>query len=337
MALTQAQKDAINAFSDELLVVGDLLVKWYVYSLDSSFRTNYFKTKEEDNTSYIDKDVDKMDPGTLLKVFNGVMWPSITEADPGLQDHPNSVELTSMRGVTLKSVFSNNKFNKDIFLRTFPEQGLPTDFNKLQKTVSALVKQLNVDSLDTQTGKEALSLLFKQEVAAKLWLITQYGLNITLGTPLHIMANLNAYLGYFIMLSGWLSGTNALNLIQGKDLSLLNSMKTYFNKFPATEDYTFTDDSKSPDVQSVTASVKLIQTTYEWLQKQKTNENKDYYKGWFDRFFTNNKSTVNMLVIINERVNVNSSNEFKYSNKLAQRLKSMGAAYQEKFNITIGE
>jgi len=337
MALTQEQKNAINAFSDELLVVGDLLVKWYVYSLDSSFRTNYFKTKTEDNTNYIDKDVNKMDPGTLLKVFDGVMWPSISEADPGIQDHPNSEELTSMRGVVLKSVFSNNKFNKDIFLRTFPEQGLPTDFKKLQETVSTLVKQFNTVSVDTQTGKEALSLLFKEEVAAKLWLITQYGLNITLGTPLYIIANLNAYLGYFLMLSGWLSGTNALNLIQGKDLSLLNLMKTYFNKFPSTEDYTFTDDPQSPDVQSVIASVKLIQTNYEWLQKQKTNENEDYYKGWFDRFFTNDKSIVNMLVILNERVNLNSGKEFKYSNKLAQRLASMGAAYKEKFNITIGE
>ena len=337
MALTQNQKDAISLFNQELNVVGDLLLKWHVYSLDSSFRTAFFNTKKEDSSKYIKDNIDRIDPGTLLKLFNGVMWPSVAEADPGLQDHPASVELTSMRGVTLKDVFSDNKLNKSNFIKTFPEKGLPSDFSKLEQATSALIKQLNVESLDTSTSKEALHLIFKQEVAAKLWLITQYGLNPALGTPLYIVANLNPYLGYFLMLSGWLSGELALVLIKGKNLNLYNTIRTSLPTFPHTQEYTFTDSASSPDVNSVTASVKLIQVYYEWLQKQKTNENSDYYKGWFDRFFTDKKSIVNMLVIINERVNKNAGGEFKYSAKLSQRLATMGAAYEQKFNITLGD
>ena len=101
--------------------------------------------------------------------------------------------------------------------------------------------------------------------------------------------------------------------------------------------FEFNDTPTSHEVVSIGCCVAAIQAQYKWLQAQKTNANKDFYQGWFDRFFKNPKSLVNMLIIINERVHNNGANEFKYSPKCAARMKAMAAALATQFKLEIGD
>ena len=342
MALERNQIEAIAYFNEQLSVVGERLLKHHVYGIDPSFRDEYNKTTIEPVGNYIDKDIDVMDPKTLLNIINGVIWPAINEKDSSLVDHPIDPRLTSMRGITVSDLFDGanlDRMNIKALTKVFTDESDVTkDFKLMRLAINNLDKAFK--SAQASSAKEALHLMFTQEIAAKLWFVKMCGLNPTFGLPLNIMAKLNVYLGYFLMLSCWLQGNLALTLVKGKDDSttLYNVMRNSFSTFPTLpSEFTFTDSPNSPDVASVTASIQLIQTFYEWLQKQKENTNKEYYQGWFDRFFSDKRSTINMLIIINEKVNVNAAGEFKYSPKLAKRLATMGGAYVQKFNIKIGD
>ena len=235
MALERNQIEAIAYFNEQLSVVGERLLKHHVYGIDPSFRNEYNKTTIEPVGNYIDKDIDVMDPKTLLNIINGVIWPAINEKD--------SSDVTK-------------------------------DFKLMRLAINNLDKAFK--SAQASSAKEALHLMFTQEIAAKLWFVKMCGLNPTFGLPLNIMAKLNVYLGYFLMLSCWLQGNLALTLVKGKDDStaLYNVMRNSFSTFPTLpSEFTFTDSPNSPDVASVTASIQLIQTYYEWLQKQKENTN----------------------------------------------------------------
>ena len=176
--------------------------------------------------------------------------------------------------------------------------------------------------------------MFGSEIAAKCWWINIYGRQQSLGNPIKLIASLNAYLGYFTMMIGWLQGTGAL-----VSRGITTEIQSELTAFPNIDSgpLEFNTTNTSLDVKSVTATVKAIQQNYKWLQAQKThNTNKDYYQGWFDRFFNIPKSIVNMLIIINERVHLNINKEFTYSPKASVRLLRMGSAYT-KFELTIGD
>lgn len=342
MALESNQKEAIAEFNKQLTVVGERLLKHHVYGIDSSFRSEYDKSGTEPVGNYIDKNVDAIDPKTLLNIINGVIWPAINEKDSSLVDHPADPRLTSMRGIAVSDLFDGADFehmNINALTKVFTDGSDVTEvFKPMRLAIDGLNQAFN--NAQPPSVKEALHLMFTQEIAAKLWFIKMCGLNPIFGTPLKIMANLNVYLGYLLMLKCWLQGNLALNLVKGKSDSttLYSVMTSNFSTFPTLpSEFTFTDSPNSPDVKSVTASIQLIQTYYEWLQKQKENANKEYYQGWFDRFFSDKRSTINMLIIINEKINVNAANEFKYSSKLTKRLATMGAAYVQNFNLKLGD
>tara|TARA_R110001632_G_scaffold230322_1_gene367625 strand:+ start:493 stop:1527 length:1035 start_codon:yes stop_codon:yes gene_type:complete len=344
MALSEAIKTAIQGFNSELSTAGETLLKWHIYTTVDWFRTKYFKAAPSDREKieqevfekeYIKNEHDKMDPYTLLNIFNGVIWPAISDKDSSLVDHPDDELLTSMRGVTITNLFGKNgdKFDLSTAKRVFTSNGQNTseqkDFEKIYITLVEVDKKIKNATLSIGDKKEVLNLMFNQEIAAKLWFVKECGFSTTHGKPLEIMKDHNAYLGYFLMLNCWLQGQSGMTNVKGKSKTLKAVMTDNFSKFP--------NSIKQDPVKAVTASVQLVQTYYEWLQKQKENENEKYYEGWKSRFFSDKRSTVNMLVVINEKVNINAAGEFKYTPKFKTRLATMGAAYSTKFSINIGD
>ena len=305
---------------------------------------------------YIKDNTNAIDPGTVYEILNGVMWPSIAEQDTALVDHPSDPLLTTMRGVPASAfvVLQESFLNQNTFdlkrlsvtflgserlgnstiANTSPEYkaACTTLWRELE---DALVAVINPNGLSDLDVKFLVSEFFKTEVAAKLYWITWFGNNPRLGWPVRTIANLNAYLGYFNWTVGWLGGDNSLDERGIQAEYRANG----FSSFPFDSNkFVFDNTSTSHDVKSVGATVKAINANYKWLQAQKTsNDNKDYYQQWFNRFLSVPKSLVNMLVILNERVHLNAGKEFTYSAATTQRLAAMGAAYQGKFEIELGD
>jgi len=314
----------------------------------------------KDKARYQTEDINRIDPDTMWKIVDGVWWPSIKEVDVALVDHPTAKELTSMRGIAMKTVMKmrsggrGRPYARKLDFAFAPlEQGYFSDLTQAYIEVMMWTKSYtryepklgfennssisfgpsDAGDLDQSKTKAFLQELFTTEQAAKVWWISQYGNNPALGRPILTGANLNSYLGYFNMMIGWNGGDTAL-----AKRGILAEEKKSFPLFPFDSNkFTFNDTSSSHDVKSIGCCVAAIQAQYKWLQTQKTNENKDFYQGWFDRFFKNPKSLVNMLIIINERVHNNGANEFQYSPKCAARLKAMAAALAAQFKLEIGD
>jgi hypothetical protein len=352
MALTETQKTKVRLFVTELEKVGEDLIRYRVFkSIDSKFGSTYWNTLREaastpeeiqllikkERDRYVSENIDMIDPETVYNILNGIMWPSISSVDVAMVDHPSDPNLTSMRGVTMRVVYNeDNRINVGIWNTAF-DLTAPSDhavFGSYQKTYDDMVSALS-STLSESSKKELLGLVFKSEIAAKCWWINVYGRQPSLGNPIKLIASLNAYLGYFTMMIGWLQGTGAL-----VNRGITNAIKSELTTFPNIDSgpLSFDTTSNSLDVKSVSATIKAIQQNYKWLQAQKThNTNKEYYEGWFDRFFNIPKSIVNMLIIINERVHLNINKEFTYSPKASVRLTTMGGAYATKFELTIGD
>jgi len=350
MALNENQKAKVELFKTELEKVGESLIRYKVFKeIDSSFGSTYWNTLKkssttpediqgiikEDRDSYVSKDVDMIDPETVYNILSGIMWPSISSVDVAMVDHPDNAQLSAMRGVTMRVVYKDNKIDTSNWNSAFDTgQKSPLDhavFGSYQQAYDNMISVIK-STLNPADQKELLSLVFNSEVAAKCWWINIYGRQPALGSPIKLIASLNAYLGYFTMIIGWLQGTGAL-ASRNITTAISSELKTLpiINLGPLSFDNT----QNSLDVKSVSATVKAIQKNYEWLQKQKNNENKKYYEGWFDRFFNIPKSIVNMLIIINERVHLNINKEFTYSPKASARLTAMGSAYATKFELTL--
>ena len=314
----------------------------------------------KDKARYQTEDINRIDPGTMWKIVDGVWWPSIKEVDVALVDHPTAKELTSMRGIAMKTIMKIGSYGQGrLYARKLDfafaplEQGYFSDLTQAYIKIMMWTKSYtryepktafesnspisygpsDAGDLDQSKTKSFLQQLFTTEQAAKVWWISQYGNNPALGRPILTGANLNSYLGYFNMMIGWNGGDTALAKrgIQAAEKSKFSSFPFDSNKFE------FNDTPTSHEVVSIGCCVAAIQAQYKWLQAQKTNANKDFYQGWFDRFFKNPKSLVNMLIIINERVHNNGANEFQYSPKCAARMKAMAAALATQFKLEIGD
>tara|TARA_R110001592_G_scaffold353551_1_gene652497 strand:- start:5444 stop:6565 length:1122 start_codon:yes stop_codon:yes gene_type:complete len=368
-------KDLILEFEKEILDKGDELARAWVFRICAGDKSNFWIKYRDDivgknaaakdvinsqvkllveseKKRYQDENIEGVDPGTMWDIVNGVWWPSIQDVDVALIDHPNDPKLASMRGVALKTVFANDgKIKIKKTDRTFsPIKGYFTPlYNAYKKVMIQILNEPSYSPFAVFTGsfgggngytrfradeqKEILSKLFTTEQAAKVWWISQFGNNPSLGRPLLTGSRLNSYLGYFNMMIGWMGGDNALNT-RGITAAEQKSFKT----FPFDSNvFEFNDTKTSHEALSLGCSVAAIQAQYKWLQSQKTGANADFYKGWFDRFFTNPKSLVNMLIIINERVHINGQGEFKYSPKFDARWKAMGGALASSFKLNIGE
>ena len=379
MALSEKEKELFNTWSTVIDSVGDDVARWLTfYYTDRELAGKYLevagnaeevtKLFTEVRTEYVDKERSFMNPITAFDIINGVFWPTIVAQDAAMVDHPSDGSLNSMRGIPINWVFTSEggQIEKNVFFPklfpglsdnsflgsvvdnlTFNVFGLTaeTEPNPIRKAARAFASALdqlidNDSSLSEADQKEALSLLFKTENAAKLYWI-YFGAKSTLGKPINTLRWYNPYLSYFNWTLGWQSGDKGITTHGVKDAVEKYIPKYYVQDGVDRADLGAAIQQDNPEKALgglVNATNAAVQAQYAWLQKQKTNDNtKQYYTEWFNRFFTIPKSLVNMIIVINEKVNLDPSKQFTHTLPCREKLNKIGLAYQSAFKINIGD
>jgi hypothetical protein len=304
------------------------------------------------NTTYID-------PFTSYQVFENIIWPAVSELSPGWTDHPFQVDgseqqmLSGMRGVTFADVWGYGERDfQNSFLQTF--QGFDVDISWLDKTKTidqlnrvktasnnlvTAYKQAGGVSTDISVRKDILYNVFSSEAAAKLFFIKNYLMSdVALNSPYWLMT-IDPYLAYLTVLVGWLGGKGNDTTLGALDRCKNSSNKSLRNVLqniaPQGNQW-----NRLPDAdryKTATATTEFLGVFYEWLQSiSKQEKYVDLYRNWMAMFLSNRKSMVNMLVIVNERVNINNSNMFAIQPKARDFQLALSEAYK-KFEMTIGD
>jgi hypothetical protein len=101
-------------------------------------------------------------------------------------------------------------------------------------------------------------------------------------------------------------------------------------------DYIGADDAKRANL--ATQAIKFLEVTGKWLQQVKQDEKrKAYFDDWNAKFITDNKSMVNMLVIVNELVNGGgTASKYSFTEKVKGYQLGLDTAYR-KFEMEIGD
>lgn len=318
--------------------------------------------------AYVDKKSSVIDPITTYDIINGLFWPTVGGSDAAMVDHPTNEELTSMRGVAYHWVFPSgklididqftekliprwdgtkyeyNSFESDRFGNSsnFGDYGIDVNKNPVARAYIALRKALlllkDVPS-NKANNKEALSLLFKSEHAAKLYWI-YFCRKATLGYPINTLRYYNPYFAYFNWKLGWDSGDKSLQIHGVKTAVQAVFGRDYYEKGQGEDllgDKFLSDRPEPALAQAVNITNAAVQAQYKWIQAQKTKPTtKEYYEEWFKRFFKNPKSLVNMIIIVNEMVNIDRKKQFTHTIQCREKLTKLGVAYQSALAINIG-
>ena len=299
-------------------------------------KTNTFL--EAERTRYLTEDINSIDPVTVYDIIDGVIWPTISAEDSSQVDCTTDPQLHSMRGVPLKNVFQGGKFKKDDILFRLSPDSLPFA-KEANKALTTAIDHANGIGLNDVQQKKALSSVFQSADAAALMYIS-YGRLPELGHPIQTIATLNPYLGYFLMTIGWLGGSGSIinrgisdAVKKGKD-----GKGFVIANLPKAQGEAIGSAATIGVFGSLNSTIAALGANYTWLQKQKTDAtNKVYFTGWSNRFMKNPKSILNMAIILNEVVNINSQLTYRYSPKTKKRLLELGEAYRIGFSITVND
>ena len=349
----------IQDWNTEFSKISKSLTRFKVFeAIDPSFAANYavkvFQSKlpgvsgevgdaaintflEAERTRYLNDDINSIDPVTMYDILDGVIWPTIAAEDSSFVDCPTDPQLNSMRGVPLKNVFGGNKIKgTDLLHKLSPNWPFT---QKARTALEAVIAKANTIDLDTTLQKKTLNSMFQSEDASKLMYIS-YGRLPELGYPIQTMATLNPYLGYLLTTIGWLGGSSSITtrgisaaVEEGKD-----GKGFVIANLPKAQGEAIGSAATIGVFGSLNSTIAALGANYTWLQKQKTDAtNKVYFTGWSNRFMKNPKSILNMAIILNEVVNINSQLTYRYSPKTKKRLLELGEAYRIGFSITVND
>jgi hypothetical protein len=360
MALSIKQKELFNTWSTTINSVGDEAARWLMfYYTDKELADKYLEVvgSAEDvaklftqvRTEYNTKNHTHIDPITAFDIINGVFWPTIVTQNAAMVDHPSDDNLSSMRGIPISWIFTSQEGQiqkNTLFPKLFPGiNGAGGSSNPIREAAFTLSNALDQfiassPSLSGADQKEALSLLFRTETAAKLYWI-YFGAKSSLGKPIDTLRWYNPYLSYFNWTLGWQSGDKGIATHGVK-----NAVEKFIPNFYTENGIDIVAIGSSIQQDSPEKALGLlvnttnaaVQAQYAWLQKQKTNDStKQYYTEWFNKFFTIPKSLINMIVIVNEKVNLDPDKQFTHTQPCRERLNKISLAYQSAFKINIGD
>lgn len=274
---------------------------------------------------------------------------------------------TSVAPVGFTEMFINAFSTDKVSSNWLDENDATKNIKNQQKYLEELTEgagKAAVIALNTNERKELFSQLFEAEEMAKLFFIENYLLNIQqLASPWGLMGY-DPYFAYLIMYTGWLGGAELLQISpQNENAGIpnpnaLKDRKTqpqggtnlvyaiqqalggsdYSNKenHQFWHDYIGTDDTKRANL--ATQAIKFLEVTGKWLQQVKQDEKrKAYFDDWNAKFITDNKSMVNMLVIVNELVNGGGTvSKYSFTEKVKGYQLGLDTAYR-KFEMEIGD
>lgn len=311
-----------------------------------------------------------MDPFTVADIVIGLWWPAIKELTPGMIDHPDDGKMDSMNGVCRNWIFNtegNGLVRGGELEKMFPGKTNWADdfeifFDEVLKVTNPVDRaaqaydiclyQLNAydSSFDDATSKHALSLMYASDKAALCRFAYQCS-TWSVGHPLYTMAFWNPYFGFLNAWVAWMGG--GFNVIQehgiqaaiNKLYPLDGNLRKFYNSEGSNntnrgtlQDEILGDNPEKGLARCVNITNVALKAQYEWLQGAKqTNNGAKYYQQWYDDFFTKPRSLVNMCVVINELVNIDSAGKYKHSLPCKQKLAKLGAAYTTGFKIILGD
>lgn len=317
-------------------------------------------TKTYQSSSYID-------PFTAYTIFDQIHYPTIEAMSPGWSVNPNTNVYNSdldvsadardfyMRGVPLVDVMRSNgelnsnaesTFSIDSLTEGVPPADRKPIWDNLKKVTTEyknLETQYNSKQTpkDIATQKELLFLLFGSAAMAKTYFVNAY-LNDNAGganlqEPFR-MIQVDPYLAYLTMLLAWLGGIGyagaaALDRFKGTEGKNKNkTLRQAIGEAGGTNWHNISDLNRS---KTSIAAVTMLQIFYEYIQSIKTT-NESLYTNWMNMIVKDRKCMVNMLVIINERVNLNNSSAFTFQEKPKAYQLALSVAYKT-FSMEIGE
>jgi len=233
---------------------------------------------------------------------------------------------------------------------------------KYLEELTSDASKATIVAMNINERKELFSQLFEAEEMAKLFFIENYLLNIEqLASPWGLMGY-DPYFAYLIMYTGWLGGAGLLEMSKANESAYANpnalkdrksapdgtslvypiqlalGNQNWMSKTDHTFwfDYIGADDAKRANL--ATQAIKFLEVTGKWLQQVKQDEKrKAYFDDWNAKFITDNKSMVNMLVIVNELVNGGgTASKYSFTEKVKGYQLGLDTAYR-KFEMEIGD
>lgn len=311
----------------------------------------------KEQTAIIDasyKDVSYIDPFMAYNIFDQVLWPAISVLSPGWSENPYNQEVDIrdqefyMRGVPLVDIINNNALSQKVTtaftLKTslgFLDKTKMIDkLEEVGRKYKRLKDQYDATNKSITLQKDTLYSIFTSEAAAKSYFISTYLNDNTPGgrgleSP-YRMIQVDPYLAYLTMLLSWLGGIGLEGKIAALDRYKDKSGKSIRARIRETlssENWHLITEADRP--KTATLAVDMLRIFYEYIQSIR-GEFPELYKNWMGMLLTERKSMINMLVIVNERVNENVGNAFTLQTKPVAYQKALSQAYK-KFEMEIGD
>lgn len=306
--------------------------------------------------NYADEGRNYMDSFTTAEIVNGLWWDSIKTINPAMVDNPDDNRMDSMNGVCRNWIFRDGVLKENWFKWFFPRISRPGFWEDQEDLANHPIMRASMawddvestlnggDPLSEAGQKQALSILFKSEKAAKLVFTSMCG-DYNKGMPMNTLRYYNPYLGFLCVWVMWTGGgytaIESHGLIEAANKT---GLRNYFNDDRNNNidrerlgDAIAGENPEGAIKQAVEQTNQMLLAQYQWLQGQKSGaKTQQYYDGWFNDYFKNPRSLVNMCVVINELVNLDTENKYKHSLKCKEKLQKLGVGYKELFNISLG-
>jgi len=370
MALSDLTKTKVAALVAAVDAVGTLLPKLHYLkrTLSPADYQAYINAVSEGKEAIVQTEIitktyqssSYIDPFTAYSIFDQIIYPTIEAMSPGWSENPYNtdaqnqtrdyymrgvplIEVTQASGGDLSSIAANPFIITDLTNNVaYVDNAGIISLKKVTTEYNSLKDQYNnkQSSKDLGTQKDLLSLLFGSAAMAKTYFVKNY-LNDTVGNvnlqEPYRMIQVDPYLAYLTMLFAWLggvgyagTGTAALDRFKGtKDTRTLRQVistagSTGWHNISAANRH-----------KTSKAAVEMLQIFYEYIQSIKAT-NEELYTNWMNMLVKDRKCMVNMLVIINERVNLNNSSAFTFQEKPKAFQLALATAYKN-FKMEIGE
>lgn len=303
-------------------------------------------TKTYISSSYID-------PFTAYNIFDQVLYPPIEAMSPGWSENPYNSDSQSanrdfyMRGVPLVDIFNPDGELKNLSyafniadLTNGPGYVDNAGLKPLKKVTTEYIKLANsiLKTPDIANQKDLLRDLFGNAPMAKTYFVSTYLNDRISGANLqepYRMIQVDPYLAYLTMLFAWLGGVGYVGKAALDRFKGTKNNKTLRDAIETAGNSNWHNIAKDNRPKTAEGAIDMLQIFYEYIQSIKLTNN-DLYDNWMNMLVKDKKCMVNMLVIINERVNLNNGNTFAFQEKPKEFQLALAEAYKQ-FSMEIGD
>ena len=248
----------------------------------------------------------------LIQLIDTVIVPTVHFWEGGWGDHPNDSGGATMRGVILATL--NSLFNS-IFI--------DTNIPQVKTAAEAWNRNHPNWRNDPQLGKQLLYLLAGDEKVGSLF-IYKFLASGSNRYPIAIMTE-DPFLGFFFAECCWGTGAG----VYGSSYADFDGLLKKFGWDGESSSWASFINSlgdKTPEI-----AMQAILYRYKHIMRisREGTKNNVFQTGWLRRLLNDNKSDLMMLVVINEKFNLNSGGAFQLSQAELQHLNRKAEIYKK--------